>query len=47
MTNKKRWIEAVVETAEKMDKPLPWTRGAPRREMIANRKDEEPAKRSA
>ena len=47
MTVKKRWIEAVVEAAEKMDKPMPWTRGARRQEMIANRKAEEPAKRTA
>lgn len=47
MTNKKRWIEAVVETAEKLDKPMPWARGARRQEMIANRKDKEPAKRTA
>lgn len=47
MTVKKRWIEAVVETAKDNDTSMPWTRGARRQEMIDNRKDEQPAKRTA
>ena len=47
MTIKKRWIEAIVQTAEKMDKDMPWTRGARRQDMIAKRKGQEPTKQSA
>lgn len=47
MTVKKRWIEAVVETAEKNETQLPWARGTRRQQMIENRKAEKPVKRSA
>jgi len=47
MTIKKRWIEAVVDTAEKMDVQMPWARGERRQEMIAKRDAEEPVKRTA
>ena len=38
MTIKKRWIAGIVATAAKCDKPMPWTRSAPRQAMIAARK---------
>jgi hypothetical protein len=47
MTIKKRWIDAVVETAEKNETQLPWARGTRRQQTIENRKAEKPAKRSA
>jgi len=47
MTIKKRWIDAVVETAEKNETQFPWVRGARRQETIENRKAEKPVKRSA
>ena len=47
MTNKKRWMKAVIETAAKSDVKLPWTRGAQREAMIASRKPEQSSRRSA
>lgn len=47
MTVKKRWIEAVVDTAEKLDAQMPWARGERRQAMIAKRDAEEQSKRSA
>ncbi|MDG2340050.1 MAG: hypothetical protein P8L32_02490 [Paracoccaceae bacterium] len=47
MTIKKRWIEAVVETAKNNSTLMPWGRGARRQEMIENRKDDQPVKRTA
>lgn len=38
MKIKKRWIQAVVKTAEKSEVKMPWARGDRRALMIASRK---------
>ncbi len=47
MKIKKRWIQAVVETAEKSEVKMPWTRGDRRAVMIAARKQDQPKRLSA
>lgn len=47
MTQNKRWMKAVIETASKSDVKLPWTRGEQREAMIASRKQEQSSRRSA
>lgn len=47
MKIKKRWIQAVVATAEKSEVKMPWARGDHRAVMITARKQEQPKRLSA
>lgn len=47
MKPQKRWMTSIVETAKVETTQMPWQRGNRRAEMIARRKGEQPARRTA
>ena len=47
MKPQKRWMTSILETAKSENTPMPWQRGTRRAEMIARRKGDKTARRSA
>jgi hypothetical protein len=47
MKPQRRFIQSVLKSAEKMDTPLPWQRGATRATAIARRSEKAPVLKRA